>query len=310
MAASPNTTASVTSFAAVKRQQLDVQLKQLEFHALLHRKLDLVHLFESFLTAGQVFMAFDGLEFIASERGCDVRAGDQRQHRLRFDLALGGEALGQISFLRQSAFDTKEARTAARLIESVRYPLENALAHHEALMQSMTNHETGLYNIQALENELPREMRTARRSEQPLAMMLIAVDYFESISEHHGASIANEAWNAVAVALSGQLRSSDRLFQGEHGEFIVVLPVTDIDDSLVVAARLQKTVALSVEEDNVSLVLTAGCGITEMDSNDDPERLLKRARKALKGARRHGRNQVKVIPVEFPVGDGFDPSVA
>jgi len=50
MAANPISTATVTSFSAVKRQQLDVQLKQLEFHALLHRKLDLVHLFESFLT--------------------------------------------------------------------------------------------------------------------------------------------------------------------------------------------------------------------------------------------------------------------
>jgi len=310
MAANPISTASVTSFADVKRQQLDVQLKQLEFHALLHRKLDLVHLFESFLTGAQVFLAFDGLEFIAGERGSDVLVGDQRQHRLRFDVSLGGEQLGQISLLRSKAFDTREARAASRLMETVRYPLENALAHHDALMLSMTDSATGLYNQSALDHELPREMRLARRSEQPLAMMVIAVDYFESITEHHGPAIAAEAWQAVSAALRDYLRHSDRLFRTDNDEFVGLLSVTDIDDALIVASRLQKSVALSVGDENVSCVLTASCGITEMDGNDDPERFMKRAMKALGKARRHGRNQIKAIPVEFPVGTGFDPSVA
>lgn len=310
MAANPVSTASVTSFSAVKRQQLDVQLKQLEFHALLHRKLDLVHLFESFLIGGQMFLPFDGLEFVAAERGTNVLVGDQRQHRLRFDLALGGEALGQIALLRGSSFDTREARIAARLMESVRYPLENALEHHTVLMRSLTDGESGLYNAKALELDLPREMRTARRAEQPLTLMVIAVDYIESITEHHGVSVANEALSSIAEALGSQLRQSDSLYQVENDEFIAVLGVTDTSDAQVVASRLQRTVALSVEDENVSCVLTASCGITDFDDNDDPERFIKRARKALSKARRHGRNQIKVIPAEYPIGAGFDPSVA
>lgn len=310
MAANPISTATVTSFSAVKRQQLDVQLKQLEFHALLHRKLDLVHLFESFLTGGQVFLPFDGLEFVAGDRGCDVLVGDQRQHRLRFDLSLGGQYLGQISLLRSTSFDTREARIVARLIETLRYPLENALEHHTVLMQSLTVGDTGLYNAKALELDLPREMRTARRAEQPLTLMVIAVDYIESIAEHHGMSVANEALSAIAEALSGQLRRGDRLYQVENDEFIALLNVTDVSDALVVANRLQNTVALSVEDENVSCVLTASCGITEFDNNDDPERFIKRAQKGLSKARRHGRNQIKAIPAEYPVGSGFDPSVA
>ncbi len=305
-----NSTASVTSFADVKRQQLDVQLKQLEFHALLHRKLDLTHLFESFLTGGQVFLPFDGLEFAAADRGRDLLVGDQRQHRLRFELELGEEDLGSISLLRDKAFDTKEARIASRLMETVRYPLENALEHYDALVQSMTDSDTGLLNQKALDVELPREMRLARRAEQPLALMVIGVDYFESITEHHGSGVASDAWQAVAAALVGQLRRSDTLFRSENDEFVALLTVTDIDDALIVADRLQKTVALSVDDENVSCVLTASCGITRLDMNDDPQRFLKRAHKGLSKARRQGRNQVKAIPVEFPVGNDFDPSVA
>ena len=310
MAANPISTASITSFSAVKRQQLDVQLKQLEFHALLHRKLDLVHLFESFLIGGQVFLPFDGLEFVAGDRGCDVLVGDQRQHRLRFDLALGDEPLGQIALLRSSSFNTREARIAARLVESVRYPLENALEHHTVLMQSLTVGESGIYNAKALEIDLPREMRTARRADQPLTAMVIAVDYIESITEHHGVGVANEALESIAVALGAEIRRGDRLYQVENDEFIALLSVTDPSDAMLVAKRLQKTVALSVEDENVSCVLTASCGITDVDANDDPERFIKRARKALSKARRHGRNQIKVTPAEFPVGTGYDPSVA
>jgi len=305
-----NSIASVTSFADVKRQQLDVQLKQLEFHALLHRKLDLTHLFESFLIGGQMFLPFDGLEFIATDRGRDLLVGDQRQHRLRFDLSLGEESLGCISLLRDSAFSTKEARVASRLMETVRYPLENALEHYDALLQSMTDGQTGLLNQKALDSELPREMRMARRAEQPLSMMVISVDYFESITEHHGAAIASDAWSAVAAALVSQLRRGDKLFRSENDEFVALLNLTNIDDAMIVADRLQKTVALSVDDENVSCVLTASCGITRLDCNDDPERFLKRAYKGLTKARRQGRNQIKAIPVEFPVGNDFDPSVA
>lgn len=305
-----NSTATVTSFADVKRQQLDVQLKQLEFHALLHRKLDLTHLFESFLAGGQGFLPFDGLEFIAADRGSDLLIGDQRQHRLRFDLSLGEDDLGSVSLLRDTAFSTKEARVASRLMEAVRYPLVNALEHHDALVQSMTDSSTGLMNQKALDLELPREMRLARRAEQPLALMVIGVDYFESITEHHGAGVADDAWAAVAAALVGQLRRTDKLFRSENDEFVALLSTTDIDDAMIVADRLQKTVALSIDDENVSCVLTASCGITRLDSNDDPERFLKRAYKGLSKARRHGRNQIKAIPVEFPVGNDFDPSVA
>jgi len=310
MAANSVSTAAVTSFAAVKRQQLDVQLKQLEFHALLHRKLDLVHLFESFFTGGQAFLYFDGLQFSAAERGSDVLVGDQRQHRVRFDLSLGGENLGQVSLLRAKPFSTREARSASRLIELLRYPLENALAHHEALMLSMTDGISGLYNEKALHRELPREMRLARRAEQPLVLMVIAIDYFESITEHHGASIANEAWSAVAAALQQELRQTDRLFRTENDHFLALLNMTDAEDAVMVAGRLQQSVATSVGEDNVSCVLTASVGITEFDGSDDPERFLQRTQKALSKARRRGRNQVKVVPAEFPVGFGFDPSAA
>jgi len=162
----------VTSFSSVKEQRLDLQLRQLEFHALLHRKLDLELLLESFMSEAQAFVRFDGMQFLASERGRDLLVGDVRQHRQQFELKMGDNSLGDICLMRGKAFSSREKRDAERLVESLIYPLENALEHHSVLLASMTDRASGVHNQLALEQQLPREIRLARRAEQPLAVML------------------------------------------------------------------------------------------------------------------------------------------
>jgi len=90
----------VTSLSAVNEQRLDIQLRQLEFHALLHRKLDLQQLLESFVAEGQAFVRFDGLQYQAGDRGMDILLGDMRQHRQCFELSLGDKDLGEVTLLR------------------------------------------------------------------------------------------------------------------------------------------------------------------------------------------------------------------
>lgn len=299
----------VTPLAAVKQQRLDIQLKQLEFHALLHRKLELERLFECFFTEGQAFVTFDGLQFLAGERGQDVLIGDVRQHHQRFELKLGECSLGDIVLMRSKPFNAREERDTTRLVESLVYPLDNALEHYVALLQSMTDKTTGLQNQIALEQQLPQEIRFARRVEQPLAVLLITVDYLESISEHHGTRVGDEAWQSVADALSELLRQGDAIFRTEHDQFLVLLNHTDLHGAEALADRLRKNVDRCVRYDNVQFVLTMSAGVTELDDSDTPERLLDRVGEALSQARRAGRNQIYSLPAKSPTGED-DPSVA
>jgi len=95
----------VTSLSEVKEQRLDLQLRQLEFHALLHRKLDLELLIESFMSEGQAFMKFDGLQYLAAERGRDILVGDVRQHRQMFELKLGEQSNCRAKFALRDALN-------------------------------------------------------------------------------------------------------------------------------------------------------------------------------------------------------------
>ena len=286
----------VTSQDVMREQRLDVQLRQLEFNALLHRKLDLDLLFECLLTEGQAFVAFDGLQYIASEAGHDLLLGASRQHRQRFELKLGDRSLGEVILMRGKKFSSREERDAERLVESLVYPLDNALHHYSAVLRAMTDGATGLRNQTALNKQLPREIRLVRRIEEPLSLLLVSVDYLESISEHHGSDVGEQAWQSVSEALTMRLRQTDYIFRTDDDCFCIVLTQTPLDGAIALAERLRQKVDRCVSYDNVQFVLTASAGVTELGTSDDADTLVSRARDALKSARTVGRNQVCSMP--------------
>lgn len=300
---------AVTSDSALREQRLDVQLRQLEFNALLHRKLDLERLFECLLTEGQSFVLFDGLRFVAEEQGVDIALGFARQHSQRFELKLGQRSLGEVVLMRGKPFTSRDERESERLVESLVYPLDNALEHHMVSMKATTDAATGLRNQRAMVDLLPREIRLARRVEQPLSVVLISVDYLESISEHHGTQVGEQAWHSVAETLAARLRTSDLIFRTESDEFCIVLNQTDLDGALALAERLRQDVDRCVRYDNVQFVLTASAGVTELSIADEASSLLVRAGEALALARTSGRNQVRAVSPEESTTGG-DPTAA
>lgn len=300
---------AVTSHSSLRQQRLDVQLKQLEFHALLHRKLDLERLFECLLTEGQAFVQFDGLQFVAGPRGADITLGFLRTHRQRFELRLGERLLGEITLMRVRKFTGRCVRDAERLVESLIYPLDNALEHHSVLVQAMTDSATGLRNHRALEEQLPREIRLVRRVEQPLSLILITVDQLDTISDDHGSAIGAKAWLSVAKTLASRLRQSDMIFRTCDDAFCIVLNQTSLHGATILAERLLADVDRCVRYDNVQFVLTASAGLTELGDDDDEVSLLARAQDALTRASHRGRHQVMVMAPEEPSGND-DPTAA
>jgi len=298
----------VTSLSRVRQQRLDVQLRQLEFHALLHRKLDIDLLFECVLTEGQSFLRFDGVLYHADGRGRDVHLGLSRQYCQSFQLKLGERSLGEVILMRGRPFSGREERDAERLVESLIYPLDNALEHYATIMLTMTDPATGLGNRRALDMQLPRELNLARRCGRPVSMLCITVDHLESLSEHHGNEIGVQAWHAVAQTLSARLRRSDLIYRIREDTFVIVLGDTAMAGAMALAVRLRTKVDRCVTRDNVQFVLTMSAGVTEASEPDSTEPLIERAERALAESRLRGRNHVYGIPVNDPTED--DPTAA
>lgn len=302
----------VTSLARVRSQRLDVQLRRLELHALLHRKLELERLFEAFMIEGQAFVRFDGVRYASTDRGADVMLGEGARHSQRFEMRLGERVLGEVVLMRDVRFDARDEREAERLVEGLVYPLDNALEHHEALAAATTDRATGLGNLEALERELPREIRLARRLGRTLSVLRLGVDYLESISEHHGVAAGDAALGAVAAALGGSLRRGDPVFRIDGDAFCVVLADASHRDALALAERLRGRIRRCAGLDNVHFVLTASAGVTELGPEDTAATLLERAARALVRARQGGRDRIVSLPAPgaSDPGPGDGPTAA
>lgn len=160
--------------------------------------------------------------------------------------------------------------------------LENA-ASHDGL--------TGIATRSAFEEratmELTRSMRTGRKS----SLLMIDLDNFKSINDLHGHHGGDTVLKEFVRRTSTILRGHD-LF-GRYGgeEFVILLPDTDHDTALQVAARICN----AVQEPGVgdSPRFTASIGVTTgMPLAADIYRFLDEADKALYRAKASGKNRV------------------
>jgi diguanylate cyclase (GGDEF)-like protein/PAS domain S-box-containing protein len=115
----------------------------------------------------------------------------------------------------------------------------------EGQLQYLADHDslTGLFNRRRFEEELTRELATARRYDTRLAVLAIDLDDFKYINDSLGHSIGDELIIRVGDALRARLRRTDVLARLGGDEFAVVLPRVDEGAALEVAESLLEAVA-------------------------------------------------------------------
>lgn len=156
---------------------------------------------------------------------------------------------------------------------------------------------TGLYNRRAILAHLEALHFDRRGSRQNLCLMMIDVDHFKRINDHHGHGLGDEVLRRVAHGLCASLREGDKVGRVGGEEFLVVLATTDLEDARQVAERLRQQVAqLDVGcSDGSRLCVTVSIGIAQSRYQDeDWADVIARADEGLYAAKRGGRNQVVV----------------
>jgi len=138
------------------------------------------------------------------------------------------------------------------------------------------------------------EVQRAKRYEQPLAMLMLDIDYFKSINDTYGHAAGDQVLKALSGAVSSLLRSSDIFGRLGGEEFAVILPQTGMEEGAEVAERLRATLAgLEVLVGDDRIAFTVSMGVTLARAEDKTvEEVLNRADEALYKAKRMGRNRV------------------
>jgi diguanylate cyclase (GGDEF)-like protein len=188
----------------------------------------------------------------------------------------------------------KVAEQTAELQETVKL-LEAANTQLEVL--SLEDDLTGIANRRYFERALADEWNRARRHEQPLALILLDLDYFKELNDRRGHPAGDDCLRRVGAFLSETVRRSGEVVARYGGEeFAILLPGIDGDGAIRFAETLREGIErLAIPYGNGRRV-TASCGIAAVTPGPEvsAEHLVAGADRALYAAKHTGRNCVRV----------------
>jgi len=152
-------------------------------------------------------------------------------------------------------------------------------------VREMATHDslTGLSNRRVLEEQLPREMARARRTQSPLCVALIDIDHFKAYNDTHGHLAGDEVLRECARAWDQSLRGEDTIVRFGGEEFLVLLPNTGPEEAAEVVERLRERTPRDQ---------TCSAGLASWDFVESADDLLGRADAALYLAKASGRDQL------------------
>ncbi len=174
------------------------------------------------------------------------------------------------------------------------------LEYERELEQLSTRDElTGLGNRRAMVGALSEEWRRCLRSESPISVMLVDVDYFKQFNDYYGHLAGDECLKRVAqVMADGVHRPGDLVARFGGEEFILVLPGADGATAEAMAEKIRRAVLdLHIPHANhvSSEFVTVSAGVASRIPSGDAtsEALVHSADTALYRAKGSGRNQVQ-----------------
>ena len=194
---------------------------------------------------------------------------------------------------------------------TARKQIEDQLEHYRQALEAKVRIDplTQVANRLALNEAVVQEWARAQRSGEPLALLMIDVDWFKAFNDRYGHVNGDDCLRKVAVALSATMgRAGDLVARYGGEEFAVLLPETAVTEAAAVAERLRQSVrALDIAHagGGAEKVVTVSIGVASLHpaqetsgapvaGPDVAQPLFRQADAALYHAKSLGRNRVAV----------------
>jgi diguanylate cyclase (GGDEF)-like protein len=167
-----------------------------------------------------------------------------------------------------------------------------ALALVRARAEAGTDAVTGSLNHRAMRRRLDEEIGRATRTGSPLSCLLIDLDNFKLVNDHHGHQAGDAALRAVVQALVGEFRAFDRVARYGGDEFVVILPNAGLDSAAAAASRALDTLRTLVAGAEIGGEISASVGVAEWQAPMGTDDLLEACDAALLRSKREGKGRV------------------
>jgi diguanylate cyclase (GGDEF)-like protein len=149
---------------------------------------------------------------------------------------------------------------------------------------------TGLCNRRNFDQRLEAAIARTARHGDVFSLLMIDLDHFKNINDYYGHATGDDVLRRFGEVLRERLRQNDVAARWGGEEFVVLADGANLDNARLLAEQVRESVAVT----SFSPVprVTVSVGIAEYQEGESGDDLLRRADKALYGAKRNGRNRV------------------
>jgi diguanylate cyclase (GGDEF)-like protein len=249
----------------------------------------------------------DGLTYAVARSGMNIVVEDIRRHPLYtkappdwsgsiigIPLKINNYVVGVMNLSRSTlgGFTSSELRLLGLLADQAAVAISNASLHQIVSLQAYSDSLTGLPNRRALDEHLEEEVRRARRNGYPFAVIMMDLDGFKTINDHHGHTVGDQLLRSIFNYLATGLRTTDFLARYGGDELTLILSHTDPAAAVVVAEKivekLQKFSFELPDGHQLKIALSGGIALYPVHATT-PADLLRAADAALYRAKKHKR---------------------
>jgi diguanylate cyclase (GGDEF)-like protein len=209
------------------------------------------------------------------------------------DLSFAQELARRIALVLENARLHREAQ--AELAERNQAEARQRVLQERILALATTDPVTELPNHRALLARLEQELERARRYSRACSLLFLDLDHFKALNDGYGHTTGDAVLCEFAGLLRAQLRGMDTVGRWGGEEFVAILPELQADEALALAETVRATAAAHTFSAGGGLHLTCSVGMASYPTHaQEREGLLSAADHAMYGAKRFGRNQVRV----------------
>lgn len=150
---------------------------------------------------------------------------------------------------------------------------------------------TDIFNRRAAEEIMKHQMCASLQHNRPLSVLMVDIDYFKRVNDRYGHAQGDKLLQSIASVLKNSIRENDFVARFGGEEFLVILPDLMIDRGIELAERIRRNIAEELIDASGNTI-TVSIGVAEMSKNDDIDKVISKADKALYKAKEEGRNRV------------------
>jgi diguanylate cyclase (GGDEF)-like protein len=175
---------------------------------------------------------------------------------------------------------------------------------------AVTDALTGLMNRRGFQELIETELERARRSGQPLSLIIGDLDYFKALNDRFGHGAGDRALEQLALILDTAKRRIDTAARIGGEEFAVVLPDSDHHAAYILAERMRREVRDTFVYEPYELTISLGVATFPLHGSS-VEALVAQADEALYAAKALGRDRTVLysddledsVPLEAAAGE-------